>query len=165
MLWYFLFSSRRRHTRCALVTGVQTCALPICIAFQRQKGPFHHRSPPTGGSADRWENTPDRSRCVSFLPAHSVGLGDGFSFGPHCVCVFPPLSLQRRIVRRAFLTRLPHHPCGRPSWPRHWCRACLVRSRICCRHSCPCSPSPRRAVRPHPWTRRAFPSLPRCVRP
>src|SRR3546814_9025323 len=26
------FSSRRRHTRCALVTGVQTCALPICRA-------------------------------------------------------------------------------------------------------------------------------------
>src|SRR3546814_1980381 len=26
---FFLFSSRRRHTRCALVTGVQTCALPI----------------------------------------------------------------------------------------------------------------------------------------
>src|SRR3546814_3584022 len=24
------FSSRSRHTRCALVTGVQTCALPIC---------------------------------------------------------------------------------------------------------------------------------------
>src|SRR3546814_8300069 len=26
----FVFSSRKRHTRCALVTGVQTCALPIC---------------------------------------------------------------------------------------------------------------------------------------
>src|SRR3546814_916332 len=26
----FFFSSRRRHTRGALVTGVQTCALPIC---------------------------------------------------------------------------------------------------------------------------------------
>src|SRR3546814_4964253 len=26
---YFFFSSRRRNTRCALVTGVQTCALPI----------------------------------------------------------------------------------------------------------------------------------------
>src|SRR3546814_9596180 len=25
----FCFASRRRHTRCALVTGVQTCALPI----------------------------------------------------------------------------------------------------------------------------------------
>src|SRR3546814_6840124 len=29
----FFFSSRRRHTRCALVTGVQTCALPICTSF------------------------------------------------------------------------------------------------------------------------------------
>src|SRR3546814_12167037 len=28
----FFFSSRRRHTRCALVTGVQTCALPIFAA-------------------------------------------------------------------------------------------------------------------------------------
>src|SRR3546814_5044501 len=26
----FFLSSRRRHTICALVTGVQTCALPIC---------------------------------------------------------------------------------------------------------------------------------------
>src|SRR3546814_7341772 len=29
---FFFFSSRRRHTRCALVTGVQTCALPISYA-------------------------------------------------------------------------------------------------------------------------------------
>src|SRR3546814_3742691 len=29
--WFFFFSSRRRHTRCALVTGVQTCALPISL--------------------------------------------------------------------------------------------------------------------------------------
>src|SRR3546814_2640951 len=29
MILFFFFSSRRRHTRCALVTGVQTCALPI----------------------------------------------------------------------------------------------------------------------------------------
>src|SRR3546814_4653176 len=36
----FFFSSRRRHTRCALVTGVQTCALPISFSrasdFSRQ---------------------------------------------------------------------------------------------------------------------------------
>src|SRR3546814_10473806 len=31
-VFLFFFSSRRRHTRCALVTGVQTCALPISIA-------------------------------------------------------------------------------------------------------------------------------------
>src|SRR3546814_16422168 len=29
---FFFCSSRRRHTRCALVTGVQTCALPIFAA-------------------------------------------------------------------------------------------------------------------------------------
>src|SRR3546814_10032783 len=28
-IFFVFFSSRRRHTRCALVTGVQTCALPI----------------------------------------------------------------------------------------------------------------------------------------
>src|SRR3546814_18673500 len=32
---FVFFSSRRRHTRCALVTGVQTCALPICVGKQR----------------------------------------------------------------------------------------------------------------------------------
>src|SRR3546814_4384295 len=32
----FFFSSRRRHTRCALVTGVQTCALPICRRRERR---------------------------------------------------------------------------------------------------------------------------------
>src|SRR3546814_1641701 len=31
--FYFFFSSRRRHTMCALVTGVQTCALPISAAL------------------------------------------------------------------------------------------------------------------------------------
>src|SRR3546814_16947408 len=38
MLFVFFFSSRRRHTRCALVTGVQTCALPICAAFPARAG-------------------------------------------------------------------------------------------------------------------------------
>src|SRR3546814_3824473 len=33
---FFFFSSRRRHTRCALVTGVQTCALPILDLAPRQ---------------------------------------------------------------------------------------------------------------------------------
>src|SRR3546814_4690201 len=45
----FFFSSIRRHTRCALVTGVQTCALPISI---RQQGRFHCR----------WRHTACRSK-------------------------------------------------------------------------------------------------------
>src|SRR3546814_11690205 len=35
---FFVFSSRRRHTRCALVTGVQTCALPICFVLLGPSG-------------------------------------------------------------------------------------------------------------------------------
>src|SRR3546814_7909070 len=37
MFMFFCFSSRRRHTRCALVTGVQTCALPISLARQSDR--------------------------------------------------------------------------------------------------------------------------------
>src|SRR3546814_5466385 len=40
-LLFFFFSSIRRHTRCALVTGVQTCALPIyfdLVAVQEVRG-------------------------------------------------------------------------------------------------------------------------------
>src|SRR3546814_10058037 len=39
-IFSFLFSSRRRHTSCALVTGVQTCALPI--------------SPPSTDGGENW---------------------------------------------------------------------------------------------------------------
>src|SRR3546814_8660161 len=37
MLDMFFVSSRRRHTRCALVAGVQTCALPICYRQRRAR--------------------------------------------------------------------------------------------------------------------------------
>src|SRR3546814_20783935 len=46
MVSFCFFSSRRRHTSCALVTGVQTCALPIYI--------FLHSDPTTLlGMSDR----------------------------------------------------------------------------------------------------------------
>src|SRR3546814_10694245 len=38
---HFFFSSRRRHTRCALVTGVQTCALPI---YKNSRDPYEGRA-------------------------------------------------------------------------------------------------------------------------
>src|SRR3546814_17559690 len=38
---FFFFSSRRRHTRCALVTGVQTCALPISYAADIHASAVH----------------------------------------------------------------------------------------------------------------------------
>src|SRR3546814_17293513 len=42
----FFFSSRRRHTRCALVTGVQTCALPISGGRE-----YLHQAARVGGRA------------------------------------------------------------------------------------------------------------------
>src|SRR3546814_5468751 len=56
VIMYFFFSSRRRHTRCALVTGVQTCALPISCLSQR--GHF------LGGAAEE--------RGVAALEAHDA---------------------------------------------------------------------------------------------
>src|SRR3546814_10138102 len=40
------FSSRRRHTRCALVTGVQTCALPILEELPRGLATLDSHNPP-----------------------------------------------------------------------------------------------------------------------
>src|SRR3546814_20597372 len=58
-LLYFFFSSRRRHTRCALVTGVQTCALPICSdplcrpRVNRSLKVFRHPAPTSLPAAGR----------------------------------------------------------------------------------------------------------------
>src|SRR3546814_867296 len=53
----FFFSSRRWHTRCALVTGVQTCALPICPASSPAPA-----TPPTCGSPSPITESPWGSR-------------------------------------------------------------------------------------------------------
>src|SRR3546814_15875296 len=64
----FFFSSRRRHTRCALVTGVQTCALPIygaegddgsSTSAQRRAGPGNAAN--QGRSGGRGITRPARS--------------------------------------------------------------------------------------------------------
>src|SRR3546814_8566547 len=49
----FFFSSRRRHTRCALVTGVQTCALPIVIVEKTEALPASRRFYAGGGGSIR----------------------------------------------------------------------------------------------------------------
>src|SRR3546814_4639900 len=59
----FFFSSRRRHTRCALVTGVQSCALPIYIALGL----------PVAGCSLR--------RSVADAPARAAA--DGLADAPH----------------------------------------------------------------------------------
>src|SRR3546814_10202615 len=58
LFFFFLFSSRRRHTSCALVTGVQTCALPIyrpprAALSRREISADHHRHRPRDDCGDR----------------------------------------------------------------------------------------------------------------
>src|SRR3546814_4890527 len=48
----FFFSSRRRHTRCALVTGVQTCALPIFLGARRTDAGRAREGPPMTEAVD-----------------------------------------------------------------------------------------------------------------
>src|SRR3546814_7777422 len=50
---FFFFASRRRHTRCALVTGVQTCALPICSTITTATGVPGKPAPPASSSSAR----------------------------------------------------------------------------------------------------------------
>src|SRR3546814_1330372 len=60
---YFLCSSRRRHTRCALVTGVQTCALPICRCFSSWPPPTSTSAPMRNGRSTR------RSMTIGMSPS------------------------------------------------------------------------------------------------
>src|SRR3546814_8504518 len=51
--FFCFFSSRRRHTSCALVTGVQTCALPISRRVPVPQFPLPAGSPQPVGRARR----------------------------------------------------------------------------------------------------------------
>src|SRR3546814_3834888 len=64
---FFFFSSRRRHTRCALVTGVQTCALPICFGEQGRAA-LEVTVEATMGKADALHQRPDAH---AFQPVRS----------------------------------------------------------------------------------------------
>src|SRR3546814_19801739 len=66
----FFFSSRRRHTRCALVTGVQTCALPICVSAP----------PPALVDGGAGPTTPPRDTSVpqTHLATNDVAAGNAF---------------------------------------------------------------------------------------
>src|SRR3546814_8106685 len=87
MICYFFFSSRRRHTRCALVTGVQTCALPILplsfasamMASGSRNSHALRRSAPTNrfepAQTSRGKNTKNRKSENQTLPAWSSRSG------------------------------------------------------------------------------------------
>src|SRR3546814_18533661 len=140
LLLFFFVSSRRRHTRGALVTGVQTCALPISalIPFRigvvlplvlvvgsftaaRSRTPAR-RSPgcraACAGAGSPAAATPRPApACSPAAPAGAAAGSRAGKKGPH------PLSHPARVLRRA-ATRAAC--CGRSSWggyPLHQRRA------------------------------------------
>src|SRR3546814_1095256 len=62
---FFFFSSRRRHTRCALVTGVQTCALPISLLGGAEVQPRETHDWGVFFGVDRSEERRVGKECVS----------------------------------------------------------------------------------------------------
>src|SRR3546814_1324370 len=70
----FFFSSSRRHTRCALVTGVQTCALPILLRMSNSAY-YGLRTPVTNVS--RAITVLGFSTVRSMAAAATAGLDDG----------------------------------------------------------------------------------------
>src|SRR3546814_4598337 len=67
VMFFFFFSCGRRHTRCALVTGVQTCALPIyllCRGIAVMLVGADHARRPALHPADRVEATDDAAVLV-----------------------------------------------------------------------------------------------------
>src|SRR3546814_10121497 len=63
-MYALFFSSRRRHTRCALVTGVQTCALPIFSYSAARRASAPPRLTDTRRLTPRSTMVTPNSRCM-----------------------------------------------------------------------------------------------------
>src|SRR3546814_4250866 len=100
----FFFSSRRRHTRCALVTGVQTCALPISDAIAA------HQQPSGGDAAGGDEFGHDRLLRPGEAETGTLHAGEKL--------LVRPAGQRHALVEGA----LPHGEIGRASCRERVCQ-------------------------------------------
>src|SRR3546814_3840330 len=75
-MFYFFCSSSRRHTRCALVTGVQTCALPIWLAGEIDWDFLDRRFAATCAPGSGQPPLPTRLVAGLFILKHMHNLSD-----------------------------------------------------------------------------------------
>src|SRR3546814_5299664 len=87
VLFVLFFSSRRRHTRCALVTGVQTCALPI----------YQASASPAQGLGGARQCAARRARQTAQLESAGPATGDLARIA----------AIRRRLAARTQVGRLP----------------------------------------------------------
>src|SRR3546814_17687495 len=99
----FFFSSRRRHTSCALVTGVQTCALPILAALPRAKQYILHKCRNVRHAWWLFTATDIMSRARPTLQ-HTGSLQPCVSPSPHTM---PPSTPSLRLFGRCASTPTP----------------------------------------------------------
>src|SRR3546814_3205790 len=91
----FFFSSRRRHTSCALVTGVQTCALPI-LNFGYIISP--------GSRLQKWEAVMKTAYRLSILAAAAASIGAGFLATSYAQTAETERSEERRVGKECVST-------------------------------------------------------------
>src|SRR3546814_14940376 len=112
----FFFSSRRRHTRCALVTGVQTCALPIFGDF-------------FGERTKRFGRLLTRAPATRQLVMHAAVLGLAESLlSPACDRI--ALNLTQAVeIHPGALAQYPHR--DHDLWPAIQIGRASCRERVC----------------------------------
>src|SRR3546814_9915947 len=101
----FFFSSRRRHTRCALVTGVQTCALPISATRFLYVGEDWDESAPESewsGMRDPYYEAMTERACAPDLKelpngelAWDLPTQQRFEVDPEALALFVDFELER----------------------------------------------------------------------
>src|SRR3546814_517342 len=81
---FFFFSSRRRHTSGALLTGVQTCALPICRVWRADAGDARSDvfRPPAARAAGLAQRQPSRAAAEAATESSGSGLELAFRHRP-----------------------------------------------------------------------------------
>src|SRR3546814_1647555 len=102
-MFLFFFSSRRRHTICALVTGVQTCALPIL--GHEHEGRRAHQDVHQANEEDFTTIYHELGHVYYYLaynklpPLFQAGANDGFheAIGDTIVLAMTPSSEERRV--------------------------------------------------------------------
>src|SRR3546814_4969431 len=103
----FFFSSRRRHTRCALVTGVQTCALPmtkIDLAL--------HGAPVRTPLAKAARRDAKIWLCLSLMALDAVALLAGFAV---TLIIEAPRSISEGLLTAMFGAPLVHAALAFPN--------------------------------------------------
>src|SRR3546814_8950594 len=105
MLCVCFFSSRRRHTRCALVTGVQTCALPISRAEAK---------------ADVGKNVgSDVAEVLANIDAMELAVED--TAAQPTITVDGLVDIHEALMRRAPNGSIAGREIGRASWRERVC--------------------------------------------